>query len=499
MQRDKEGESSDGILDGFSCHPLVVLFAFLCGVLTFVLVRIAVVPDNWVAQIFFTLFVFIGVLSLGVCLQARHDDLTPRWDYGVKWDMLRPERKKHWATLGYNEDSWEKNKEPHYCTLLWRDLPRDQKNAAKNLGYTARTWKKKAMEGAHECDPLVELPGHFQGGKTSKVRMARGSAWMVVIASVEVTVMLFVLSTVFSYVWLSSYHLMSTFLVVFTALVIAVLLLASSFKTRTRTETGEINDDRKLRATLRLCAAAILLGSGVGFSISTAKLHDYWNYNNMQHYGNVAPDQAASAHADASVLVFMDGSQPEVSKAARYNRQGSIYCVVPISINPSYTEDTKTASNIQFWAAGKNCCPKHEGFKCDDATNPKARSGFVISGERTKFEELFSGILYDDDHKRYEQAIKMYIAKFGVTSPKEHLIVRWVYDLGKARMAFYDDALWSWLRSVAWGFLMSFVMGLMVPLVAFRDEYGLHISALKQKVLKLANHHPSKMHEQFNA
>lgn len=499
MQRDKEGSSSSSdksCLSGMTCNPWLFVFASFCGLLTFIFVRITVDSIHGLVQVFFGLFVFCGIMALSICLQEKKAEVLPRSDFGKRWKDIEIGRRNDWQKIGYTQELWDSDKVPDWCAKRWYQLPQDVQAAVSRLGYNERTWDMEAKDGKTEHDPLMHCPGKFRGGK-EQVRLARGSAWKVVIVSSEVTAMLWFLYTLFGILYLTGYHSMPMFLSVFTTITVFVLLLASQIIEMRRPLS---KGDREIKLLLRLCAGAIVLGSLVGFSITSARLTDYWPYDAMRHYSNVAPDELASAHADASAIVFMEGTKPDIARVTRYRRHGSTYCVVPISLDASYTDDTEVASDIQYWAAGKDCClGSRKGFTCDDAANSKARSGLVMFGERkTWLEDLLSGVLWENDYSHYEQAIKMGKAKFGITSPKQHLIMRWVHDLGEARSSLWNRALRSWFQAAAWGFFLAFVCGALVPLLVLRDEYKIDINAFKQLVLKAANHHPSNVYKSFS-
>jgi len=242
------------------------------------------------------------------------------------------------------------------------------------------------------------------------------------------------------------------------------------------------------------CTAAVFFGGLVGTSLHLDKLVDYWPYYQKRHYTNVAPDELASAHADASVLVFMEGTRPDGSRYAGYSRYGSIYCVAPIAVDASKVEgEEATSSVVQYWAIGKNCCGGHQGFACDDAQNEYARSGLVMS---TKEDDnaLFGGVLSSNDMAYYEKAVLMSLTEFDLSSPPERMFVRFVADIETARMAYWGAAWWSWGKlQLIWLPAWMFA-GAMAVLVGIGDpdddsRYHAHIVDFKQSVLLKANHY----------
>jgi len=243
-----------------------------------------------------------------------------------------------------------------------------------------------------------------------------------------------------------------------------------------------------------VCAFAVCAGGVVGTSLHLTQLHDYWPYYQKRHYTNVAPDELAAAHADASVLVFMEGTKPDATRYAGYYRYGNVYCVAPIAVEPGYIEGEDTiSSNVQYWAVGKNCCGGHKGFSCDDSHKSGARSGLVMT-KKTEDDTLLQGILSGDEETYYEKAVHMSLTKFDLTSPSERMYVRFVKDIDAARMTYWWTAWLSWWKlQVFWLPLWTFAGAVAVVVGAGDPEddsrYSAHIVDFKQSVLYKLNHY----------
>jgi len=240
-------------------------------------------------------------------------------------------------------------------------------------------------------------------------------------------------------------------------------------------------------------ALAIFAGGVVGTSIHLTKLIDYWPYYQKRHYTNVAPDEPAASHSDASVIVFMEGGRPDASRATGYKRYNSIYCVAPIALEPGYSDEEAVNSDIQYWAVGKDCCMGHKGFICDDAENPSARSGLVMS-EKTGEDRLMEGVMSNNDMHYYEEAVLMTQSKFDLTSPSTRMYVRFVQDIDKARSAYWRDAWWSWTKYQFVWLLVWMVVGVMTIVIGAGDptdvnRYNEHIVDAKQSVLSNINNY----------
>lgn len=240
---------------------------------------------------------------------------------------------------------------------------------------------------------------------------------------------------------------------------------------------------RKFSVSLGFCAVALVLGGTVGTSIHLQKLTGYWSFNNRRHYTNVAPDEPAAAHTDASVLVFMEGARPDATRVMGYRRHGHVYCAAPVDVDASHSSENPL-TDIQYWAVGKDCCDK--GFTCDDSSNNKARSGLVLS-KKTGMDSIMTGVLSEDDVHYYEEAVKMGLSKFDITSPEERLFVRYSADIEQAQETHYSEAWWYWWYCQLGFMPLWMTAGLMTILVGY-GEYKDHIGDVKESVLYNANH-----------
>lgn len=155
------------------------------------------------------------------------------------------------------------------------------------------------------------------------------------------------------------------------------------------------------------CCIAFLASAFSGILTYHLCFEAYWVSADGHAYANILPSEPAAGYADASKLVFADEARVETSQAMGY-KDGSVYCVAPIL-------DDAPLENVQFWAAGENCCAARGSFSCDDAWNPNARSGMVIRSS---------------DHVRseYMNAIRQAEAAFEITSAEDPVFVTWVVD-----------------------------------------------------------------------
>merc|ERR1719356_2311357 len=90
---------------------------------------------------------------------------------------------------------------------------------------------------------------------------------------------------------------------------------------------------------------------------------------------------------------------------------GFTYCVAPVS-------SAEDSLQVQFWAAGVNCCGHSRAFYCDDAQEPGSGSGVVVPTARSRRAALRSSKLY--------QAAAQASAAHGLQMPPKPLFVHWV-------------------------------------------------------------------------
>jgi hypothetical protein len=312
------------------------------------------------------------------------------------------------------------------------------------------------------------------------------NSWTVFFSALKHTLLHAIMFTITSVGFMLGYHLIPRSLTVI-ALFFAFACLSEAlylFYVRRRLTKEALG--------FAVCALAIIAGAVVGTSLHLTKLVDYFPYEQRRHYTNVAPDEKAASHSDASVLVFMEGARPDPSRAMGYLRGGHRYCVAPIALEAGYS-DEELSSNVQYWAVGKDCCMGNKGFVCDDATNTKARAGLVKS-EKMGVDGMFEGIMSSNEMAYYEKAVLMTMAKFDLESPEERLYVRFVEDIQKARWEYWWDAWWSWTQYQFLWLVVWIVAGVMAVVIGAGDpedpnSYNAHISDAKMGMLWKMNHY----------
>lgn len=313
------------------------------------------------------------------------------------------------------------------------------------------------------------------------------NGWTIFFSWVKHTILpAFIFMTV-SIIFMVGFHQNPQILMVVAAFLALACLSDSAYIYRTRSKLT------KECVAFAIYAFAIVVGGVVGTSIHMTCLLDYWPYYQKRHYTNVAPDEPAASHADASVIVFMEGARPDVSREIGYTRMSNRYCVAPITLEAGYSDDQAQTSDVQYWAIGKNCCGGHKGFTCDDAEQPKARSGLVMQELVGDNKLMMEGIMTSDEMRYYEKAVKMSLTKFDLTSPKERLYVRFVQDIDKARNGYWSFAWWSWMKLQLVGLFGFMVLGALTVLQGAGDAedtdgYREHMIDARQSALMKLNH-----------
>lgn len=338
----------------------------------------------------------------------------------------------------------------------------------------------KLSQPVSEKKPLLQPWQAPAGG-------VRANSWTIIFGFVKHTLLHVFMFGIMSIIFMVGYHSIPGILIMITTFVFLMFLADAITFYWMRGKFA-----RDVMSCL-VCAFALVSGAVVGTSIHLTKLHDYWPYELKRHYTNVAPDETAASHADASVIVFMEGARPDPSRSMGYKRENHYYCVAPIALEAGYSDDQTVSPKIEYWAVGKDCCMGHEGFVCDDANNEKARAG-LVKMPLTGYDKLMEGIMSSDEMNYYKQAVLMTMTKFDLTSPEERLFVRYVADIEKARSDAWWAAWWSWGKNqLAW-LIIWVVVGFYSVVIGAGDEmdssnYLAHSVDAKQSALWQLNHY----------
>lgn len=210
-----------------------------------------------------------------------------------------------------------------------------------------------------------------------------------------------------------------------------------------------------------LCAIAVVLGALAGGVAYCSGAIDYWAFDEHWQYTNVWPTELAAAHRDASALVFAQGTAPDARKVAGYTVGGHTYCVAPITMRVSLG-----IPDIQYWAAGRDCCEGDERFTCDDAGLDSARAGLVLRNRTFEFYSAF--VTHEVDY--YAEAARHARVKFNIVSTEEQpIFVRWVWDLDAGRVDFWRRSRQVGLEIILGYLPVSVVLSLFTPALRMKS------------------------------
>lgn len=158
---------------------------------------------------------------------------------------------------------------------------------------------------------------------------------------------------------------------------------------------------------------ATVAGCVVGECVYSLFFMSYWRAGTLGAHFNVLPTEPAAVNEDAGELSFSMSSRVDITKTVGY-KDNSVYCVAPI------LDDTQ-AAQVQFWAAGVNCCEPRSNFRCDDVEDASARSGVVIPPGT-------GGMFLTPTHEKFQAAAQEAAAAYGLETPQDPIFVRWLLD-----------------------------------------------------------------------
>jgi len=161
-----------------------------------------------------------------------------------------------------------------------------------------------------------------------------------------------------------------------------------------------------------LCVTGCTAGLLVGMIIHESYMGEHSRLERGARYHNVQPAELATSHADAVFVGFSVGSAIDTTHAVGFKISEETYCAAPI------LDGTEADNTVQYWAVGVGCCLERGDFECDDAKDPQARGGIVLSED-------------DEDMDHYKAAVAEVDETHGLESPKTALFLRWTTDPNK--------------------------------------------------------------------
>lgn len=181
----------------------------------------------------------------------------------------------------------------------------------------------------------------------------------------------------------------------------------------------------------------LLFAISIGMHSNHEYLEFYWEFQEGAEFRSVDPSTSANATNGASILHFKDGSFADNFRTVGFVFHGSIYCVAPIARQSKFTSD------IQYWAAGVNCCSKRSDFQCSSSGDLRAQKTSIV--QHTDI---------------YRMAVQEAKQLYNLTSPVEG--GRFVSLSGDSDMEAWDAAMDLWF----WATLVLLVALVLIALLA---------------------------------
>jgi hypothetical protein len=208
------------------------------------------------------------------------------------------------------------------------------------------------------------------------------------------------------------HHWLVTIFTILGGLMLSIGLITLSLGGDKANHSGKPGGKRWYAYLGVVCFIATLTGTVLGFYLYHTFIFQYNSYEERRMYANVLPSEPASTKVDAGKMVFATDARVDVSRSIGF-KAGSFYCVAPI-----LDEDMDT--RVEYWAAGVDCCSYRGDFSCDDAWDPRARSGAVLFEDSS---ELIPSIRPFFEKARIEAE-----AAYNMASSDEAIFVKWTRD-----------------------------------------------------------------------
>lgn len=236
-----------------------------------------------------------------------------------------------------------------------------------------------------------------------------------------------------------------------------------------------------------LCIIAIVISTGVGVYAEVANLAEYARLNNGYSYFNVLPNEPALGKNDATVVEFLNNTFVSTTQSFGHIDTSSEllkhYCVAPIlssdmnitggsgqntagnaqstsggsssnstgtSGNSSNTSQSSTSGSnqIQYFAAGIDCCGLTGGFNCFPPPSG-AHGGIVLPTAM-------------HNHASYQAAIAGLEATYGVQAAPGAILLHWVSNPGNYKQRYWNNTWALFCIFAAVYAVISAMMGIML-------------------------------------
>eukprot|EP00927_Polykrikos_kofoidii_P073453 TRINITY_DN69495_c0_g1_i1.p1 TRINITY_DN69495_c0_g1~~TRINITY_DN69495_c0_g1_i1.p1 ORF type:complete len:329 (+),score=25.77 TRINITY_DN69495_c0_g1_i1:87-1073(+) len=163
-----------------------------------------------------------------------------------------------------------------------------------------------------------------------------------------------------------------------------------------------------------------------------------------REYTGLPATANAALHADAGIISFDENVVLDNTRAVGQNGFGQTYCVAPI-LDKTAAIQGPSASPVQFWAVGTNCCSRWGSFGCGSAGDSQAHGGLVLHAPMDSVtSSIFSPLT---SHEWFYQAVKASAALHDLTTADPPTLLHWTVDPQKKVRSYHRSAIFVWVVS----------------------------------------------------
>lgn len=182
---------------------------------------------------------------------------------------------------------------------------------------------------------------------------------------------------------------------------------------------------------------ALVVGAVVGFFIYFRDLAYFWKYSEMRTYTNIAAAQDASAFGDGSMFLFTEDTRLDALRAVGFKSRwsGDTFCAAPL-VDVTMNQ----ASEVNYWAVGRNCCGARAEFLCGDAGDSATRSALRVLEPEDVARPFMRWAVRRTSFPDYMEAVRLEEATYATKSAARPALVEWTRDPVSLRNSFYDQA-----------------------------------------------------------
>merc|ERR1719161_641458 len=131
-------------------------------------------------------------------------------------------------------------------------------------------------------------------------------------------------------------------------------------------------------------------------------------------------------------------------------------------------------TRVEFWAIGVDCCPARGDFSCDDAWDPKSKSGIVMLGAESEGgssagKQGFGLKFWDSPREYYLQAVREAEAAYSLKSTTKPVLLRWVRDPQAIQDDYWRSGIGFLVASICVYLLLSIIVGAILQMWSKRS------------------------------